>query len=164
MVSFFKKKVTATELAINLLQYVTCSDVSSSLDQLQLGTYRERVNDELRYLLVFVVDYAISKNLGNNSPEKNAILDAYYFNLQEMTKKGVFCADFYKNLFNDRLPTYTNAVNTPHENGVPYTVGKKFAEFCVYHPDIRLTIAGSSIFSGQFVSISEIFKTWEVIL
>lgn len=163
MVSFFKKKVTASELAIALLQNVTCSDVNSTLDQLQLGTLRERVHDELRYLLVFVVDYAIKINLGNDSPETIAIMNAYYDNLDEMVKNNKFPTDFYKN-FRDHVPAYANAVNTPHENGVPYTVGKKFSELCVYHPDILLITAGSSIFSGQFASISEIFKTWKVVL
>jgi hypothetical protein len=166
MVSFFKKKTTASELGIALLQNVTCSDLSSVLNSLNehVGKYRQRVHDELVYLLVFVVDYAVTMSLGNDSPEKNAIFNAYYYHLQEMAKKGEFCADFYSTLYNERLPIYTNAVNTPHKNGVVYAVAAKFSELCVYHTDILLITAASSLFSGQFQSISEIFKTWEIIV
>lgn len=69
MVSFFKKKATATEIATALLQFPT-SDLSSILEKLPSFTDLKCVQDEFRYLLAFVVDYATSMTLGDRPETK----------------------------------------------------------------------------------------------
>jgi len=161
MIPFFKQKTTASEIGIALLQ-VLSTDLSSVLNNLEAGYDRQRIHDELVYLKAFVIDYATSLSLGNNSPETKAILNVYYINLHEMAKKGTLSADFYENLYYKRLPVYEEAVKTPHKLGSPWTVGVAFANFCGAYLDIKMTMLGSSVFVEQCEAISKVLKSYRI--
>lgn len=157
MVSFFKKKATATEIATALLQFLQfpTSDVSSILEKLPSGTDLKCVQDEFRYLLAFIVDYATSMTLGDR-PEKKAILDVYYLHLA-----NTLDSDVYNNLY-AHLNVYTNAVNTPHQNGPAWTVGIAFSRFCGFELDIQMTMTGSTLFVESFEQVSKFLKSYKI--
>ncbi len=77
MVSFFKKKVKASEVGLALLQ-IPNADLIPLLKTLEADIDRQRVHDELVHLQLFVADYAICMSLGNNSPVTAAILNVFY--------------------------------------------------------------------------------------
>jgi hypothetical protein len=154
MVSFFKKKATATEIATAFLQF-PIQDLSSILDKLPSGTDLKCVQDEFRYLLAFVVDYATSMTLGDR-PETKAILDVYYLHL-----KSTLDSDVYNNLY-AHLNVYTNAVNTPHQNGPAWTVGVAFSRFCGFELDIEMTMTGSTLFVESFEQVSKLLKSYKI--
>ena len=153
MASFFKKKATATEIATAFLQFP--KDLSGILDNLPSGTDLKCVEDEFKYLLVFVLNYATSITLGD-TPETKAILDVYYSHL-----KSTLDPDVYNNLC-AHLDVYTDAVNTPHQNGPAWTVGVAFSKFCGFELDIEMTMTGSMFFVEFFEQASKFLKSYRI--
>jgi len=158
---FSKKKATVMEIGL-ALSSIPGTDDSIVLERLEPGVDHERVHKELMYLRSFVVIYATTTSLGYTT-EKNAICDSYYFHLREMVKKGILEASDLKNEEN-RAVVYTNAVNTPHQNGPAWTVGVAFARLCGYELDIKMTTLGSLIFGNFFKEVSEFVKSYQIIL
>ncbi len=165
MVPFLKQKTSAAELGIALLQFPSKnSDIGHLVNSIDGSYDRQHVRNELIYLLSFVVDYSTTFALGNKHQEIGAILDVYYSSLQEMDRKGMFNANFYKTLYDNRLPQYTDAVNSDHENGISYTVGRTFAVFCRAPLDITLLMFGSAVFAEHVVLISDFLKSYRIVL
>ena len=154
MVSFFRKKASVAEIAMALAQ-VPDSDASTIIQKMPTDIDLRLMEEEIRSLLTFVVDFATSVALGDR-PEKKAVLDMYYFHLRKSLDSTAY-EDLYA-----RLDLYTEAVNTPNQNDLSWKVGATFAKLCGYYPDARMTMAGVLLFNNFYQQITEFLNSYQI--
>ena len=163
MFSFLKKKATAFEVGTGLLLLAKGSEESdaSLLKALPTDVDRRGVRKEILYLRVFAADFAASMALGD-SREKEAVLSVYYAHFEEMARQSPSGAMHFEEV-KDRLLVYTEAVNTPHQNGPAWTVGLAFAKLCGQEKDLDLVMKGAIQFGATFKAVSELVKSFRIV-
>ena len=104
--------------------------------------------EEMLYLRTFLGDYATTETLGR-TPLRDAVLQAY--DAQFLQRLGSTEGERAK--LNSRFLTYTKAVNTPHEHGPPWMVGKAFAELCGCESNIGIIMIAAHEFSTFWMDV-----------
>ena len=160
MFEFLKKRITADLLGIGLLAFASLPEE----EQQHLQTFLPEGIDpnsafwDIFCLRVFAVDFAVWMALGDTST-KNAVLDQFYAEVRQPLRDDAF--DYVK----ARTLVYAVAVQTPHPNGIPYTVGKTFASLLTGAdlPDVSVTLNGSILFTGTFQAVTKTVKSFRIV-
>jgi hypothetical protein len=167
MVWPFKKKMAAGDYAITLGQLALdpsrAERFLNSLDSLEINSQEEKnqILSAIMMLQVFATDYAVTLTLGKGSPEKNAVLDHFYNDLKKITTRTTAGLTFYDAL-KEVLLIYTTALQTPHEQGPFYNIGKEFADLCGKKYDPATTFLGSTLFTHTVDTVSKMLKKFPV--
>lgn len=164
MAFFFKKKIKAREFAAVLghitLDPARTEELFSALgDTVEINSEEEKnqVLGAIPMLRLFAVDCAVTTILGKDSPEKNAVLDHFYSDLKSITTKTTAGDTFY-DAVKEVLLIYATALQTPHEQGPFYSVGKEFAKLCGKEHDFALVYLGSTLFTHTEETIRKMLK------
>lgn len=59
---------------------------------------------------------------------------------------------------NKRYHSYVEAIQTPHQLGAPWNVGKVFARLCGHDRDVSVVMAGSVQFGGAMMAVTGFLK------
>lgn len=158
---FFKKKMLVTEIGIGLLHFLHSPEaIEQQLRKDFAIANEEVVQSELIYLRIFMVDYAIAFVFENNPVLKNAILTNFHESLQKkFEKESKDNFEEIKNSIVEHFSMYTVAVNTSHEKGPAWMVGKQFADFCDYEMDANAIFLGSLEFTLTVNTVSNFLKS-----
>lgn len=158
-------EATPLEVAKALLYFGPGTEEAraSAMEGLTADCDRESVMGEIFFLRIFAVDFTLSMALGNNSPEKNEILDIYYAFLQEMSKEHITGDEVFMKELKHRLNIYTEAVKTPHPEGPAWTVGEAFSELCGSRMNIVVIMLGSIIFGTTSKSVSDTVNSIRIV-
>ena len=166
MAALFKKKAKASDIADGLVRLAFDMDsLKRAVDHLKIESKNERelVKGNLFMLQLFSIDFATAMTLNKETPQKNAVLDHYYDKLESISQEmeGADGVTFFDDL-KDYLVAYTNAVKTPHESGIQWTVGKEFAKLCNKADDLELIMFGGLQFSSCFEWVSKVLKKFRI--
>lgn len=159
-----KEKVTPLELAEALLRFGPGPKESavSMMKSFPASIDREYLLDEILYLRVFTVCFAVSMTL-DNTPVKEEVLNFYYGFLWKMSKESISGVEVFKKGLENRLLKYTEAVKRPHPNGPGWTVGKTFSDLCGGGMNIKVIMLGSAMFVPAYKGVSDIVKASKIV-
>lgn len=160
MFEFLKKRIPADLLGTALLPFASLSEEEQQRLQTSLpeGIDRNSAFWDIFCLRVFAADFAVWSTLGDTST-KNAILDQFYAEVRQPISDEAF------DHLQTRLIVYTDAVKTPHPNGIPYTVGKTFGSLLTGAdlPSVFLTMEGSIQFTATFRAVTKTIKSFRIV-
>jgi hypothetical protein len=105
---------------------------------------QEKICFEIFLLKLFSIDFSLHSTIGDIK-EKAAIMDHLMVNFIKDVPNGN-PMDFI-DYANKRQFEYARALETPHDLGIPFMIGKKFCEFIYNKPDASLAFLGSVEFT-----------------
>jgi len=175
MFLLFKKKARIDDVALGLLALASTAEKQraqdiTSFEEFVAGRQEklsvERFLNELFFLRIMAIEYAIERALKNRSLAV-ALLDAFaghlrrIIELQDPTRESL-------DALRTRLTVYSQALNTPTPKdrwGGPFwNVGKAFARLCGEdEPDIALVGHGSIAFAGTVKAVSEALGSFKIV-
>lgn len=145
-----KKEVNIEEIGANLAAFaLDPEDISLCLQELPetIRTDETAVENELRYLRVFAVDFAITRALGKSTTQKEAVSSAYLALLQQILEKlPNSLGQVILEMLSDRIDTYVDALHKSPSEAPLLLIGQIFAKFCGDEGNIDLVSFGKEMF------------------
>jgi hypothetical protein len=128
------------------------------LDELanSFGVDVKLLDFELKMLKTFAVDFATSRTL-SGTKEKKAVLDDYWAFWGEPLAHEPD-GELKWNYIRGRIFAYADALNTKHELGPAWPIGKAFSGFLECGMDAIVINYGALVFSGGIQRIAELLK------
>jgi hypothetical protein len=165
---FFKKKASISDMASALVQFLDLqSETRESIKDLAETTEISEDVIIMNYLpmMLFTIDYGTAFSLGN-TPIKYKLLDLIYDNFFKTLEPA------YINVIKQAIFGYTEALKTPHEMGPPWTIGRKFCEYCYLYSDkpeeertdldISFIMFASIHFTGTLQAVVGLLKQFRI--
>jgi len=158
---FFKKRISVDEIGFILTQLLQNSEANEQLLQRSHPiANKDDVQVELIFLRSFINDYSLSV-LSNPAIEK-AVLQSYYGNffkrIETKVKADDATVDDVGDILIEHIEAYTVAVDTPHENGPSWMIGKQFAKYCGHEMEMPYITLGSVVFVVHYATITALLK------
>ena len=166
----FKKKVSAEVIAAGLFKYMEGFGQGQSVSEQveRILAYisepdKSKVRLEFKLLEVAAIDFGVYDLLGN-TPEKKAVMDAFYAFLWHESERFLgFSSSIIFPKIKDRLSEYSKALNTSHALGPFYMIGRTFSEICD-REDSKLAYIAAVLFQTklQFLPLKTFLKDYKI--